>query len=133
LLLEHSNIESTVVLAKKDEQENSFLVVYIIPKYYPAPTREEVQKYCRHKLPRYMVPSAILFLDIFPLSPNGKVDRKQLPNPTSYDFNNPSEYIAPSSEIEIKIASIWSKVLHREKIGIRDNFFQIGGHSLLAA
>lgn len=133
LLLEHPNVESVVILAKKDEQENSFLVAYIIPKCYPAPTRDEVQKYCRHKLPHYMIPAAILFLDIFPLSPNGKVDRKQLPNPTSYDFNNPSEYIAPSSEIELKIASVWSKVLHREKIGIRDNFFKIGGHSLLAA
>ena len=80
-------------------------------------------------LPDYMVPSAFVVLDAFPLTPNGKIDRRALPAP---DLQGKGEYIAPRNPIEEKIAQIWAEVLKLERVSIEDNFFELGGHSLLA-
>ncbi|MCB8765707.1 amino acid adenylation domain-containing protein [Planktothrix agardhii 1029] len=80
-------------------------------------------------LPDYMVPSAFVVLDAFPLTPNGKIDRRALPAP---DLEGKGEYIAPRNPIEKKLAQIWAEVLKLERVSIEDNFFELGGHSLLA-
>ena len=79
-----------------------------------------------------MVPSAFVFLDMIPLTPNGKVDRKALPQPRDPSSELAGSYMAPRTPIEEVLAGLWAKVLGVEKVGIHDNFFYLGGHSLLA-
>jgi len=81
-------------------------------------------------LPEYMVPSAFVILESLPLSPNGKLDRKALPEPEASSFSS-QEYVAPEGEIEETLAGIWQDILHVERVGRHDNFFDLGGHSLL--
>ena len=90
----------------------------------------KLRNFLEQLLPQYMVPSAFVPLGALPLTPNGKVDRKKLPNP---NINNRShtEYVVPKSETEQQIAKIWQDVLQLEKVGIYDNFFEVGGNSLL--
>lgn len=100
------------------------------------PSRQDLAKALRHslsnKLPEYMIPSTFVWLDALPLTPTGKVDRRALPSPNS-GRNDPTDvYAPPKSDLERLIASVWSEVLGIEKIGIDSNFFNIGGHSLLA-
>ncbi len=86
----------------------------------------------KEKLPNYMVPSAVVILESFPLTPNGKVDRKRLPEPTGLDLRLASEILEPSSEREKKISEVWQRALGLNQLSITDSFFDIGGHSLLA-
>jgi len=92
---------------------------------------QEIREYLGKKLPDYMIPSAFIFLDKFPLTPNGKIDKKALPK-ADFDTYKENEFIAPHNDIEIKLAHIWQETLNIEKIGTNDNFFALGGHSLLA-
>ncbi len=92
---------------------------------------ERLRQYLQQKLPDYMVPSHYMLLDTLPLTSNGKIDRKALPKPQLHGQSN-VEYVAPETEIEKKIAQIWQNALKSEKIGIHDNFFEVGGNSLSA-
>ncbi len=89
------------------------------------------EHYLSSKLPAYMVPTSFVVLDAFPLTPNGKVDRRALPAPDVLRSELKSTYVAPRNEIERTIAAIWQEVLQVRKVGTRDNFFDLGGHSLL--
>jgi acyl carrier protein len=95
-----------------------------------APKTSGLRGLLKTKMPDYMVPSAFVILDRFPLSPNGKVDRKTLPKPDFEPAAAPSE--PPKTPTEIALAGIWSEVLGVKQIGRCDNFFDLGGHSLLA-
>jgi acyl carrier protein len=83
------------------------------------------------RLPQYMVPSAFVLLDVFPLTPNGKVDRRALPAPRDTVRESSASFISPSTGAESTIAEIWRSILHVERVGVDDNFFDLGGHSLL--
>ena len=83
------------------------------------------------KLPEYMVPTILVEVENFPITPNGKIDKKALPDPDRNDLSN-NEYVAPRDKTEQQLAEIWQKLLHTEKVGIDDNFFEIGGNSLIA-
>jgi acyl carrier protein len=85
------------------------------------------------KLPHYMIPVALVPMTELPLTPNGKVDRRALPQPEQDRPELGSIYVAPQTELEMSIASIWQEVLQLEKVGIHDGFFDLGGHSLLMA
>jgi acyl carrier protein len=85
-----------------------------------------------NQLPEYMTPSDFVFLNVFPLTPNGKIDRFALPVPGQSRPELEQPYVAPRTEIEKELAGIWAGVLRRESVGIKDNFFELGGHSLLA-
>jgi len=84
------------------------------------------------QLPEYMTPSDFMFLDVFPITPNGKINRSALPAPGRSRPESEHAYVAPRTAIEKDLASIWSQVLRKERVGVNDNFFEIGGHSLLA-
>jgi acyl-coenzyme A synthetase/AMP-(fatty) acid ligase/acyl carrier protein len=112
-------------------EENQSLIAYIILQNNLDPKVSYFRKILLEKLPDYMIPSAFVFLDSFPLTPNGKIDRKVLPEP-NFTANKEEEFIAPRNEIEIKLANIWEEVLGIKPIGINDNFFVLGGQSLLA-
>jgi acyl carrier protein len=87
----------------------------------------------KQKLPNYMVPSSFVFLNHFPLTPNGKVDPLALPVPEALSLQLETTYVAPQTELEQIIATVWQQVLHLEKVGVEDSFFDLGGHSLLMA
>ena len=125
-ILEYGNIKECAVVVSENN-DNKFLVAYVVPKE-PIETRD-LSKYLKDTLPSYMVPSKIMCLDFLPLNVNGKLDTKALPKPDLMDNKN---IIKPRNEIENDLVSIWQEVLGIEKIGINQNFFEIGGDSLSA-
>jgi len=98
----------------------------------PAPAPGPLRASLKQKLPEYMVPGIFVMLENLPLTPNGKVDRRALPEPeqTRPELGNP--YMAPRTPVEQVLADIWAKVLRVEKVGVHDDFFELGGESLLA-
>lgn len=122
-----NGVEQVAVVIKPTENGDSNLVAYYTGKAAGADTFKD---YLKDKLPHYMVPALFVHLPEFPLSPNGKIDRSKLPDPVSAPGRE--IYTAPTTEMERKLAVIWQDVLKREKIGITDNFFEIGGQSLKA-
>ncbi|CAM1358752.1 amino acid adenylation domain-containing protein [Tenacibaculum xiamenense] len=128
-LISLENVIECCVLAKKDDQENNRLVGYIVSQNQF--NKEQVQNQLKKLLPDYMVPSIWVPLETMPLTQNGKIDKKTLPEPDT-SLLSLTTYIAPESKLEKQLASIWSKLLKVEKIGVNDNFFELGGHSLLA-
>jgi pyochelin synthetase len=129
-LEKHPNVAKAVANAIGDAQNGKQLVAYIIPRHEPAPTVEALQTFLAEKLPSYMVPLLYLRLDTLPLSSNGKVNRKALPMPSSAPGNTTRRFVAPTTPLEQLLAAIVAEVLHLEKAGVNDNFFELGANSL---
>ncbi len=127
-LIKHEDIKEAVVMAREDKDGGNYLSAYITADREITPA--ELREHLTRNLPEYMVPSYFVRLDKMPLSPNGKVDRKALPIPTG-NINTGVEYVEPTSIIEKKLAEIWKEVLGAEIVGVKDNFFDLGGNSLL--
>ncbi|HEX2925663.1 MAG TPA: amino acid adenylation domain-containing protein [Ruminiclostridium sp.] len=129
-------VKESVVAAKDYGCGGKSLVAYIIPSQKQQKTEltaENLRKYLKEKLPDYMVPSAFMIVDSFKMTPNGKINRKALPIPESLRPQLGTDYVEPSSGFEKQITAIWREVLKLERIGVNDNFFDLGGHSLLLA
>jgi len=122
-------VSQAVVLARDDKEGNKRLIAYIIPE--SSFDRKAIINYLMSKLPEYMVPTILVKMENFPITPNGKIDKKALPDPDRNDLST-NEYVAPRNKTEQRLAEIWQKLLHTEKVGIHDNFFEIGGNSLIA-
>ncbi len=133
VLEQHASVRQAVIMAREDAPGNKQLVAYIVPQAGQSLSISELRRYLKVKLPEYMMPSAFVELERFPLSPNGKIDRKVLPAPTNVHPYRESDYVAPQTDMEQIISDIWQGVLHVEKIGVKDNFFDLGGHSLRLA
>jgi amino acid adenylation domain-containing protein len=131
VLCQHSSVRQAVVMARGEASGNRRLVAYLVGES-PAPTVTELQEHLRRKLPEYMVPGAFVFLEKFPLTNNGKINRQSLPEPEQERPELAAAYVAPRTGIESTLAGIWSEVLEIERIGVHDHFFELGGHSLLA-
>jgi acyl-coenzyme A synthetase/AMP-(fatty) acid ligase/acyl carrier protein len=132
VLRRHPAALDSVVLLREDLPDDSRLVAYVVLKQAPAATANELRAFLKHELPEYMVPSAFVFLDSLPVTPNGKVDRRALPKPGQERPDLKETYVAPRTSVEKRLAAIWTEVLKLERIGIHDNFFELGGHSLKA-
>lgn len=104
-----------------------------VPSVDNAELFEDLRAHLREFLPEYMVPSAFVVMDTFPLTPNGKIDRKQLPAPTRDTPRAAAEHVAPSNELEQTIADIWKGLLNLDRVGLRENIFDLGANSLLTA
>ncbi len=91
----------------------------------------QLRSYLAESLPEYMVPSHFVTLERLPLTPNGKVDRRALPAPEPASVQTKVEFVAPENELQTRIAEAWTEVLGIDRVGLKDNFFDIGGHSLL--
>jgi len=139
-LVEHPKIRQAVVLVREDEPGDKRLVAYVVADQEAeegdsgnkkAGLRiSELREHMLGKLPEYMVPSAHVELEKLPLTHNGKIDRKALPQP---DRDIPEEeYVGPQDATQETLCRLWQDVLRRDRVGIHDNFFKIGGHSLLA-
>jgi acyl carrier protein len=133
LLLRHPSVENAVTLALTDSPGGPRLVSYVLPRPEQNLTSGELRAFVEKDLPDYMVPSFFVIMDAFPLSPNGKVDRKRLPIPSANRPELATDYVPPRNEVERKIAAIWQEVLGIDNVGVHDNFFELGGHSLLLA
>jgi amino acid adenylation domain-containing protein len=134
VLSQHPDVQESLVISRSDVSGNQRLVAYIISNLELECTDfGSLRNFLKQKLPDYMVPSSFVFLNNFPLTPNGKVDRKALPEPDAINPEFSTTYVAPKTDIEQTIATVWQQVLHLAKVGIDDNFFDLGGHSLLMA
>ncbi|CAI2767104.1 non-ribosomal peptide synthetase [Flavobacterium collinsii] len=122
-------ISQCCVLAKEDSNDNKRLVGYVVVE--GKLDRAALQEQLKLSLPEYMVPMIWVELEEMPLTSNGKLDRKALPDPDSSDLST-KEYVAPRTETEQQLVQIWENLLGVEKVGVHDNFFELGGHSLLA-
>lgn len=129
ILSQHQTVRETVVIVREDQPNNKRLVAYIVPKQ-EQPSNSELRHFLKQKLPDFMVPSAFVMLDKLPLLPNGKVNRQALLAPDKRP-DVEAAYVAPQTETERLIATVWQQTLQIEKVGVDDNFFELGGHSLL--
>jgi amino acid adenylation domain-containing protein/non-ribosomal peptide synthase protein (TIGR01720 family) len=125
----HPGVRDTVVLLREDVPGDKRLVAYFVPREESPASVAALRTYVLERLPDHMAPAAFVLLERFPLTPNGKVDRRALPAPEGRP-DLAERYVAPRSGIEQKIAAVWQDVLKLEKVGARDNFFDLGGHSL---
>jgi amino acid adenylation domain-containing protein len=130
-LEQHSAVLETVILVQEDESGNKRLVAYIVPNQEKVSTPGELRSFLINRLPEYMVPSVFVMLKTMPLTPTGKVDRRALPVPNQTYLNSEEMFLAPRDELELQLTKIWERLLKVQPIGIRNNFFDLGGHSLL--
>jgi len=130
VLAGHESISQVVVVMRKDRPGDQRLVAYFVPAPGHASNVPELRKHLRSRLPEYMIPQHFVELDVIPLTPNGKIDRRALPEPRA-DRRTEESYVAPRSEVDKTIAGIWQELLNVSNVGIHDNFFDLGGHSLL--
>jgi amino acid adenylation domain-containing protein len=121
-------VKEAVVILRRDHAENAQLVAYVIPKQEGGITPDELERALLKDLPSYMMPAAFVLLAALPLSPNGKIDRRALPAP---EVHREQDYIAPRNPTEGLVAQIWMEVLDLPRVSIHENFFKLGGHSLL--
>jgi acyl carrier protein len=150
-LRQHPAIHDVLVTMQEEESDEKRLVAYIVGQ--PSNAAEappmaasdqtgadqegalnsiSLRGFLRKRMPEYMIPSAFEFLDQFPLLPNGKINRKQLPKPGSNGARDAKSFAPPTSALELQIASLWGEMLKVSRVGIDDNFFDLGGHSFLA-
>jgi acyl carrier protein len=132
ILQEYKGIKDAVVILRDDTPGNQRLVAYLINEDGVSIEFVKLRVYLRERLPEFMIPTAFVTLEAFPLTPSGKIDRRALPIPDRDRSDLSSEYIAPRNEIEEKMANICKELLSLERVGVYDNFFDLGGHSLLA-
>ncbi|BAZ30178.1 amino acid adenylation domain-containing protein [Cylindrospermum sp. NIES-4074] len=138
VLSQHPDVSQSVVIQREDVSGDKRLVAYVVSTLETLHTaslqnlkHSELRNFLKEKLPEYMLPSAFVMLKSLPLTPNGKVDRQALPAPDQNRSDLAANFVAPRNPIEESLAQIWIKLLGVEKIGIHDNFFDLGGHSLL--
>jgi acyl carrier protein len=130
VLRKHPAVREAATLLREDVPGHQRLVGYVLPKDGDKPVPQDLRNFLTERLPAMMVPTAFVILDKLPLTPNGKLDLRALP-PPSQSFDNKADYVAPRNEVEEKLAGIWAEVLGKDLIGVHDNFFDLGGHSLL--
>ena len=130
VLSQNHAVQSSCVIVREDNPGEKQLVAYIVPKLGVKLTSGDLRQFLSHKLPGYMVPGAFVLLESFPLTANGKIDRRALKAPSN--TSDSDRFIEARNQLELNLVQIWSKVLKIDKISVHDNFFDLGGHSLLA-
>ena len=130
VLGEVEGVREVLVQVREDVPGDPRLVAYVVGGAEEG-SWEEWRQYLRERLPEYMIPSAFVRLQELPLTANGKVNRPALPAPDKQRPELAAEYLAPVSQLEREIAGVWAEVLQVERVGREDNFFDLGGHSLL--
>lgn len=132
ILHKYSKIQEPVVVAREDVPAGqNILVAYLVMNENEKLNISEIRHYLKDKLPDYMIPTVFMEVEKFPLTPNGKIDRKALPAPEKDRSILDIDYVAPQSDLENILVKIWGNLLKIDQVGIDDNFFDLGGHSLL--
>ncbi|MEM7347792.1 MAG: LLM class flavin-dependent oxidoreductase, partial [Chloroflexota bacterium] len=131
---QHPEVKESVVVAWQPDGEAGAqqLVAYLVATQSERVNTSDLRHYIQTKLPEYMIPGIFVWLDAFPLTPNGKVNRKALPDPDQNRAELAETFVEPRTPVEAVLAEIWADLMRLERVGIHDNFFELGGHSLLA-
>jgi amino acid adenylation domain-containing protein len=130
VLSQHKGVRQTVVLAREDGESDKRLVAYLVADRQPAPPVSELRRFLQGKLPEYMVPSTFVMLDALPLLPNGKVDRRALPAPDGDRPELETALVVSRTDLEQFLVNMWRDILRMKKIGVYDDFFELGGDSI---
>ncbi len=130
-LLAHPQLADAGVIPREREDGEAYLAAYVVARSEPGPTVDELRRYLGEKLPDFMMPGSFVFMKSLP-SVNGKLNRKELPRPDGRRPTLKQPYVEPMTEVERQLVQIWEEVLGVRPIGIHDNFFDLGGHSLAA-
>jgi len=133
ILSRHPKIKQTVVTARDDQYGLKQLAAYLVVHEGREVGAEELRSFLRAVLPEYMVPSFFVFLETFPLTANKKIDVRALPQPELPGHAPGQSYVGPRNKMEVQLTALWQQVLGMQEIGVHDNFFDLGGHSLKAA
>ena len=131
-LQEYAGVDLCIVIVREDTPREKRLVGYVVAKPGVSLDPAAVREHLRAKLPEYMVPAAIVPLDRFPLTPNGKVNRKALPAPARATTETGPTFAVSRDSLDLQLLKLWEKVLDVRPVGLRDNFFDLGGNSLVA-
>ncbi len=131
VLDEHPAVQASAVVAREVEPGDKRLVAYFVPAAKTQPTHTELRNFIAARLPEYMVPATFVKLEALPLNPSGKVDRAALPAPNAENTLRDSSFVAPRTPIEERLAAMLALLLDLDRVGVEDNFFLLGGHSLL--
>jgi amino acid adenylation domain-containing protein len=131
-LLEFPGIKEVVVTALNNNSGDERLVAYVVPQTAPGPNVSQMRRFLEARLPDYMIPSTFLFLEALPLTDTLKVDRKALPKPNGLRPEISAPYTAARNSTEEALVKIWAEMLNLDQVGVHDNFFDLGGHSLTA-
>jgi acyl carrier protein len=126
------SVRECAVVARQSDSGETSLVAYLAVEEKRTSTTRELRRALSQKLPEPLVPSVFVTLDRLPRTPAGKVDRQALPRPGGERLERPARYAAPRTPLEEALAGIWAALLRRDRVGIHDNFFALGGHSLMA-
>jgi hypothetical protein len=132
VLRQHPGVREAVAVMRGADAGEQRLVAYVEPQKDAALVSAELRSFLKERLPEYMLPTAFVLMEKFPLTANGKLDRNALPEPGPDQRQSASVYVAPRNSAEKLLAEIWATVLKVGRVGLRDNFFELGGHSLLA-
>ncbi len=131
-LSRHPQMREVVVISRKGDEGRDQLVAYVVLVQETEPSSSELRGFLQERLPDYMIPSAIVILKSIPITANGKIDRQALPNPDEMRAEGERKFIAPRNRVEEALAEIWSQVLGTPKVSIEDNFFDLGGDSIMS-
>lgn len=132
-MVQHQAVRECVVVVRNDAHGNARLVAYVVPEQEAQmPEASMLRRHLADSLPAHMIPSVFVSLEKLPLTPGGKVDRRALPAPNTMGNGTGPDYVAPRTAVEEVLAGIWREVLAVERVGIHDNFLDLGGHSMLA-
>ena len=132
LLREHAAVANAVVVARQRTAGDVRLVAYVVGRAEGSPDFAELRQFLANRLPDYMLPSQFVRVDAIPTTSSGKIDRKALPEPDWGQAASKSQFVPTRTPIEQQLAAIWSEVLNLERVGVHDNFFDLGGNSLLS-
>jgi surfactin family lipopeptide synthetase A len=133
VLVQHPGVRQAVVVVREDQRGDKRLVAYLLTSGQSVPASSELRSFVQKQLPDYMLPSAFVCLEALPLTPNGKVDRRALPAPELTKRTAEETFVVPTLQVHYQLISIWEELLDVRPIGIKDDFFDLGGHSFLAA
>jgi acyl carrier protein len=131
VLGQHTGVTEVAVVVQERAPGDKRLVAYVVAPGEPSPTDSELREFLRGKLPEHMVPAVYVPLEALPLTANGKLDRRALPEPEGVRLKPTSTFVAPRSELEQALSVLWRELLRVEEIGLNDSFFDLGGNSLL--
>lgn len=127
----HADVNDVVVVATEREPGDMQLVAYVVPDGDKRPDIAALRAHLKEQVPEYMTPAFFVMLDELPLSPNGKIDRKSLPDPATHSLVRERAIVGPNDVVELKLVQVWEEILGISPISVKDNFFELGGHSLL--
>jgi amino acid adenylation domain-containing protein len=131
VLKQYPLVQDNAVLVQENANDKHIVAYMALQKGQQIDNLEELRNFLKEQLPNYMIPSAFVTLEAMPLTPNGKIDRRALPELEGHRFQSEITSVMPRTEMEQHIAQIWQRLLQIETVGINDNFFDLGGHSLL--